>query len=194
MNIDGSNPTRLTKEGHSSPPKCTPGNEVVYASDAQKHSAIWKLSLDGGSPQQLIDYLATAGSVSPADGRIAITFLDRSATPPRLRTGLVSPDGGLPKEKFDFPVLFGTLGGGFYGQVINWTADGKALTYIDTKEGVSNLWAQPVNGGPRRQLTNFKSDLIFNYAWSRDGKKLALARGSKTSDVVLIKNKSGNSP
>jgi len=40
----------------------------------------------------------------------------------------------------------------------------------------------------RRQLTDLKSDLIFYYAWSRDGKKLALARGHKLSDVVLIRD------
>ena len=101
---------------------------------------------------------------------------------------MIAPDGGAPIKVFDFPEFFGTLSGGYYSQVIAWTVDGKALTYIDTKDGVSNIWAQPIDGGPKRQLTNFKADLIFNYAWSRDGKKLALARGSKTSDVVLIRD------
>jgi serine/threonine protein kinase len=190
MNIDGTNPTRVIDDINNGPPRCMKGNAILYSSGAESAPTLWKLSLDGGSPTRLTDYYASAGPVSPTDGRIAILFLDRSVTPPRLRTGLVSPEGGPPKEKFDFPFVAGTLGGGFYGQVIRWTADGKSLTYIETKDGVSNLWAQPVNGGPARQLTNFKSDLIFNYAWSRDGKKLALARGSKISDVVLIKNKS----
>jgi len=43
-----------------------------------------------------------------------------------------------------------------------------------------------LDGGPSKQLTNFKSDLIFSFAWSRDGRQLALARGSVTKDVVLI--------
>jgi hypothetical protein len=64
--------------------------------------------------------------------------------------------------------------------------EARALTYIVTKNGVSDIWAQPIDGGPPKQLTDFTSDMIFSYAWSRDGKKLALARGSKTSDVVLI--------
>jgi hypothetical protein len=29
---------------------------------------------------------------------------------------------------------------------------------------------------------------FWDFAWSRDGKKLALARGSRTSDVVLIRD------
>jgi hypothetical protein len=45
-----------------------------------------------------------------------------------------------------------------------------------------------VNGSPPKQLTNFTSDLIFWFAFSRDGKQVALSRGSRTSDVVLISN------
>ena len=43
-----------------------------------------------------------------------------------------------------------------------------------------------VDGGPPKQLTNFTSDQIFGFDISRDGKQLALARGTQASDVVLI--------
>jgi len=45
-----------------------------------------------------------------------------------------------------------------------------------------------LDGGPSKQLTNFKPDLLFPFAWSRDGRQLALARGSVTKDVILISN------
>ncbi len=45
-----------------------------------------------------------------------------------------------------------------------------------------------MSGGPPRQLTNFASDRISNFAWSRDGKQLLLIRGDVTSDVILISN------
>lgn len=57
-----------------------------------------------------------------------------------------------------------------------------------TRGGVSNIWTQPVSGGAPAQLTNFKTDRIFNFAWSRDGKRLALAQGWVSSDVALIQN------
>ena len=60
------------------------------------------------------------------------------------------------------------------------------MLYIDTRGGVSNIWMQPLDGGPPRQVTDFKSDRIFGFEWSRDGKQLALARGTESSDVVLI--------
>jgi Tol biopolymer transport system component len=71
---------------------------------------------------------------------------------------------------------------------LSWNADGSAIVYVVTSGGVSNLWAQPVNGTERKQLTNFTSDRIFWFGFSRDGKQLALARGRSTSDVVLISN------
>jgi len=40
----------------------------------------------------------------------------------------------------------------------------------------------------KKQLTDFNEDLIFRFAWSTDGKQLALARGTQTHDVVLINN------
>ncbi len=39
-------------------------------------------------------------------------------------------------------------------------------------------WTEP-------QLTNFDSELIYNFAFSRDG-RLAMSRGHQVSDVVLI--------
>ena len=45
---------------------------------------------------------------------------------------------------------------------------------------------QPLAGGAPRRLTDFKTDRIFRYAWSRDGKHLACSRGVETNDVVLI--------
>jgi hypothetical protein len=47
--------------------------------------------------------------------------------------------------------------------------DGKALVYINTLSGVSNLWRQPLDGSAAKQITNFKSDLIYSFDYSPDG-------------------------
>jgi serine/threonine protein kinase len=49
-----------------------------------------------------------------------------------------------------------------------------------------NIGRQPIAGGPPKQITNFSSGLIFGFSWSRDGKQLAIARGNRTSDIILI--------
>lgn len=70
---------------------------------------------------------------------------------------------------------------------LRWTPDGKALTYSLVRQGVANLWRQPVGGGPKTQLTEFKSDLIFDFCWAPNG-DLLMARGPVARNVVLIRN------
>jgi serine/threonine protein kinase len=46
---------------------------------------------------------------------------------------------------------------------LEWTGDGRAVLYVDDRGGVSNLWSQPIDGGPAKQFTQFKSDQIFTF-------------------------------
>ena len=70
---------------------------------------------------------------------------------------------------------------------IRWTPDGSNLTYALSRPEGTNLWIQPVAGGPPQQLTHFRDDVI-SYAWSPDGARLAVARETDSTDVVLFKN------
>jgi hypothetical protein len=40
-------------------------------------------------------------------------------------------------------------------------------------------------GGEPKQITDFKSDQIFSFAWAKDG-TLVCTRGTVTNDVVLM--------
>jgi Tol biopolymer transport system component len=67
-----------------------------------------------------------------------------------------------------------------------WTPDGHSVAYIVYKNKVSNVWIQPIDGGPRRQLTDFTSGHIYRIAYSADGKTLYLARGYAKNDALLV--------
>src|SRR5262249_11830511 len=69
---------------------------------------------------------------------------------------------------------------------IHWTADGQALTYVDSLNGYSNIWSQPLDGSPPKRLTDFKGDQTLSFDWSPDGKRLALLRGVVVSHIVSI--------
>jgi len=69
-----------------------------------------------------------------------------------------------------------------------WAPRGDAIDYILTRNGVSNIWQQGLTGGPPKQITHFDSGEIFDFEWSRDGRQLALTRGTESSDVILMSN------
>ncbi len=85
----------------------------------------------------------------------------------------------IPFKAFELPV---TAQEGLF----RWSPDSRALVYPDVQGGVSNLWRQPLDGARPTQITDFKSDLINYFAYSRDGRHLALSRGNTTRDAVLI--------
>jgi hypothetical protein len=74
------------------------------------------------------------------------------------------------------------------GQRIKWTPDGSGLLYLNLADRPQNLWIEPLDGTPPRQLTHFTDDRqIADAAFSRDGKRLAIARTTTTRDIVLFK-------
>ena len=66
--------------------------------------------------------------------------------------------------------------------------DGQATVYVDPRTQ-SDLWVQPLDGGTARQLSHFPADgqQIWDFDWSADGKRLAVARASIASDIVLFR-------
>ena len=70
--------------------------------------------------------------------------------------------------------------------LVNWSTDGKSLLYTVIANNVTNIWSQPLDGGPPKQVTNFKDMLMTAFAWSRDGKQLACTRGMLVRDAILI--------
>jgi Tol biopolymer transport system component len=71
-----------------------------------------------------------------------------------------------------------------------FTPVGRAVAYPIVENGVSNIWVQPVDGSPGRQITNFKSGTFRSFRWSPDGKSLAVIRDVSQSDVVLLREAS----
>ncbi len=179
---DGGNLKQLTNGAGDSSPSCSADSRWVYYSSVLRppRRQVFKVPIEGGDPVPVSDLTCSRPVLSP-DGRlVAMTFIDEKATPKRYRVGLISVAGGELTKAFDIPLP--------PQQLIRWTADGQALTYLDTRAGVTNIWALPLDGSAARPLTDFKSDLIFYYDWSRDGKRLAYARGLVTDDAVLITN------
>ena len=176
---DGGNRKQLTHEGTNGAPTCSPdGKWVVFNASQGGDYTLWRVPIPSGTPEQLTSYASSYPAVSPDRKWIAFNYYAVTGT---SKIGVIPFNGGQPVKTFDYSAS------SFAGYpIVRWTQDGRYLTYIRDQQGVSNIWAQPLDGGPPKQLTDFPTGQIFNFAWSRDGHELALALGSQTSDVVLI--------
>ena len=72
------------------------------------------------------------------------------------------------------------------------TPDGKAIGYLK-RERVRNIWLQPVAGGSPTRLTDFHlskstAQKIISFAWSPNGKRLAMTRSFAKGDVIILQD------
>jgi Tol biopolymer transport system component len=178
MDMDGGNAKQLTFGKSEFDIAVTPDSKwVLFDSTASGTPQIWKVSIDGGETTPLITRFTENSEVSPDGKFIACSFRENAVA--SWRYAIFSIDGGEPLRVFDLPAA---------DQDVRWTADGRSLAFRVTTKGVGNVWSYPVDGGPIKQITDFRNDQVFNFRWSPDGKALVFARGSEISDVVLIRD------
>jgi len=186
MGIDGTNPVPLTdlSDGYIYKAASADSRWIIYEDRNPPYFGVLKESIEGGAPIKLSQendhwgaYLRIGAS---PDGKwVALSY--RTANDGTTRLGIIPYDGGDLVKTFDLPADY------TYECLPRWTADSKAITYARHTIG-SKIWIQPIDGSPARVLVDFKSDNIWDFAWSPDGKELAVARGGRFGDVVLISN------
>jgi Tol biopolymer transport system component len=179
MGLDGSGATRLSADlvarGRGA---ISPDGKWVYYSEASGESR--RVPIDGGPSSAVF---AAGASVSlppgfhepmpsPDGATVAGHYSDEAARGERI--ALITLAGGPPRLMPSVPAS------------ATWAPDGRALMYIDTHAGISNLMRQPVAGGAAIPLTKFTSEQIFTYAVTPDQQQIGLVRGHINSDVVLI--------
>ncbi|HZP61871.1 MAG TPA: protein kinase [Terriglobales bacterium] len=175
---------RLTDGKDEEQSSCTPdGKWLVYRafplSDAVGH--IFKLSIDGGVPAELDrGNVSMTTAVSPDGASVVYVKTEGQGANAKSKFVVRKLEDGAKLQEIDATSDIGNL---------DWTPNGHAITYLHTVGSTRNLYMQPLSGGPPVQLTHFDTEpsQIVAYAWSRDGKKVAITRARyNDSDVVLF--------
>jgi Tol biopolymer transport system component/DNA-binding winged helix-turn-helix (wHTH) protein len=179
MDLETGTLARLTKGPLDTYPKCTgDGKWIIYNDDSR--CRVMKISSDGLNSQEVpgpvgsweisVDGKQYLYSADPAEGgiqQLVVHFISMD-TLQELKTITLKTEG--------------YLGG------LRFTPDGDGVVYTAEDHGVNNVWVQPFDGRPRRQLTHFtdEGEFLTGASWSPDGQSLGLVRRWGTEDAVLF--------
>jgi serine/threonine protein kinase len=186
VNADGSHPAQLTDGTYDINSACAGDHNWAYFWRDVQH--VWRVPLDGSAKAEPIPGSAVPNAfqagrgmgVSP-DGKTLAYLVEFVTT--ESQTG-VAKIALLDLTTLNTPRLIDVNPHIATGP--QFTVDGKAVTYPIRENGVDNIWIQPLDGSPGRQITKFDSEQIQSFHWSPDGKNLGILRGHTDSDVVLL--------
>jgi len=186
MDRAGGNLRQLTRgNADSDPAVSADGRWVVFTRSQGGKNVLMRVPSGGGPTSQLTDN-ADWASVSPDGKWIACVHITGQNQPYGL--AVIPFVGGQPAKAFPLPASAApAAGAAYFSFPLHWTPDGRAISFINSVNGVDNIWEQPTSGGPPKAVTHFTSDKIFYFDWSHDG-RLALSRGTQPTDAVLIRN------
>ena len=182
--LAGGSPRQVTSGTGDQFQRCTPdGRELIYYSF--EDSSIHKISMQGGKAEILVSrdrHPDNQFSIT-SDGKELVVIM-RAQVKEGPEINFLSLDTGQVTRRI--PIAESAE----RSQV---TSDGKNIAFVIRERGVDNLWLQPVAGGNPNRLTDFHlarstSQGIQSYAWSLDGKRLAIARRLSKGDVVLLQD------
>ncbi len=152
------------------------GATLLYSVLANGRASIAKRNLSNSATAVLLEGRAWGGVLSPDGSQFACNVFDDASGLWQLQVFHMA--GGVPVTKFELP--------GTAHRFLHWLPDGTGIAYLVTQRGVTNVWQQPLDGSAPSALTSFTKQRLYNFAWSPDGKQLAVARGRSISDAVTI--------
>jgi Tol biopolymer transport system component len=171
------------------------GDWVLYGQIVEGGKAlIYKMPARGGEAVKLDDHVTVAGPILTLDGKLLVfpgIGKNGQIDGIVLETETGKKDGEVPVTAQLDPFV----------KAARWSVDGKGLVLADVRSGAPNFWLFPlitgkpgeatyVQHGEPKQLTFYGSGMIWDFDWSRDGKKVVIARGTNASDVVVFRGRS----
>ena len=175
MDLNGANQIQLTNGGPKNYVSISGDSKWVFFNTTDDWH-LWRISIGGGEPTQVADYVASWPSISPDQKTVAC--FGRNG---EKRDFVLLPIGGGPPLK-----RIELRGGMLAGYRIKWTKDGTGMFYMAERGGPIFILKQPLDGTVPEEIAKFDQDELFDFDYSSDGQFLAVTRGGWQHDIVLI--------
>ena len=149
--------------------------DVLYLSFRSGIQSPWIVPLDGGEPREIVHAFASVGSLRLARDGVHLFFVSMAG-------GWTICDLPDCANVHTVPFPENLSAGSF-----QWTPDGADIAYVAAD--FKSIWAQPVAGGAPRRIAELAvpaDRAIAEFAWSRDGRRLAALLTITSEDIVLL--------
>ncbi|HEX4823922.1 MAG TPA: protein kinase [Candidatus Polarisedimenticolaceae bacterium] len=182
---DGGNARNLTPDGAYQVLDVARDGSIMTVTRVDD-SSIWTINLKDGATRKLGPRLGV-GRLSRDGKRAVVTDLAiaPSGMVSRAIKALSTGGDADPVNLSSVPPQ---------GESFGWAPDGTAVTFVDRGQPVWNLYRAPLAGGPSQPITAFKEGRISDYAFSPDGRKLAVALTIGDANNLWIANADGSKP
>jgi Periplasmic component of the Tol biopolymer transport system len=157
------------------------GDWVFYLGQTSAgQSKIFKVPVAGGKPTPISEDVSLSPPfVSPDGKHVLFAGIVKDG---RVLIRVVSSETGKVEREIPPKETFDTV-----ARSANWMPGNRSIAFGDIRTGTPNLWSQQVIGsGKEKQLTHSSSGVIWNFAYSHDGKLIVMVRGTNQSDAVLF--------
>ena len=184
MNVDGSNPVRLTSDAaNDSFPQFSPdGSKIVFYTNRHGDNEIYAMNADGSDPVRLTNN--AANDYSPAwspDGTQIIFVSNRDGN---NRLYVMSANGSVP-------ALLTDSRAGHESPV--WSPDGQKIAFSSNRDGNYEIYAMNADGSDPIRLTDEFADDSYP-VWSPDGTKIAFSSNRDGNFEIYLMNIDGSNP
>jgi hypothetical protein len=138
---------------------------------------VLRVSTDGGEAVSMVEGVSfNPMAVSPDGTQLLGSGWDQ----PNRRSSLaLLPTGGGEVRLLNLPVV---------GRA-SWSADSKSVIYLDFIDGQPAMMTRDLSQTTSRELAPLAGQRVQAFAWSWDGQKVALGRGTFASDDVNMSRK-----
>ncbi len=152
------------------------GQNLVYASDRNGISQLWRVPITGGTPEPLsVGEDATSLTISRSSHQLAFTrsFNDANIWQAEITKGNVTRHPVIVASRLDFqPAL---------------SPDESKIAFTSDRSGFDEIWVANRDGSDPVQLTFFRRHKTGTPQWSPDGTRIAFdARVNGHADIYVV--------